>query len=388
MITRATIFLMATLPIAVHALSLNITAITANGAGSSIFECWSLDAPLVTSTQPGLVGAASSFLGDVANMTYSVTPVSFHNENHNAPYNQQAPLVHSIGNSALIYLSRWVIPIAGIGIVTLPDDPATDLYITKDIPSGIFFAADTADISHVGHGNLFPGYTSVIIMQIPTLGNKVPKHTVLHAGYCTSNDTIAQLRIHDIRSSMLTFVASGGLFISIDVSALALIADLRDWTSSESLLPIVAGNRPSIGIAVQVISHLLGFLHLFSLYMPLVSLMSIDLEAVSLARNNGTGPWLTNRKANTSKTEAIVLGSFHYCFNGLRLALLRSAALASSAGMGLSTSPNKTSLPIKLDGTSYSFRGRSYVLDARAKEPNRWQQFAFTPVDIVTWGTS
>lgn len=190
MITRATIFLMATLPIAVHALSLNITAITANGAGSSIFECWSLDAPLVTSTQPGLVGAASSFLGDVANMTYSVTPVSFHNENHNAPYNQQAPLVHSIGNSALIYLSRWVIPIAGIGIVTLPDDPATDLYITKDIPSGIFFAADTADISHVGHGNLFPGYTSVIIMQIPTLGNKVPKHTVLHAGYCTSNDTI------------------------------------------------------------------------------------------------------------------------------------------------------------------------------------------------------
>ncbi|KAK8058417.1 hypothetical protein PG994_008865 [Apiospora phragmitis] len=161
-----------TLPIAAHALSLNITAITANGTGSSIFECWSLCAPLETTTQPGLVGAASSFLGEVANMTYTVTSAGFDGGDHNAPYNQ------------------WVVPITGFGIVTLPDDPAAGLYVAKDMPNGIIFAADTADLSHVGHGALFPGYTSTILLQIPTLGNKVPEHTVLHAGYCTSNDTI------------------------------------------------------------------------------------------------------------------------------------------------------------------------------------------------------
>lgn len=76
------------LPIAVHALSLNITAITTNGNGSSIFECWSLCAPLETTTQPGLVGAASSFLGNLANMTYTVTPAGFNSGDHNAPANQ------------------------------------------------------------------------------------------------------------------------------------------------------------------------------------------------------------------------------------------------------------------------------------------------------------
>ncbi|KAK7917496.1 hypothetical protein PG985_011104 [Apiospora marii] len=166
------VLLAGALPVAVHALNLNITAITTNGTGSSIFECWSLSAPLETTSQPGLVGAASSFLGDLANMTYTVTPAGFDSGDHNAPYNQ------------------WVIPVTGFAIATLPDDPAASLYASKDMPGGIMFAADIADLSHAGHGSLFPGYTPTILLQIPTLGNKIPEHTVLHAGVCTSNDTV------------------------------------------------------------------------------------------------------------------------------------------------------------------------------------------------------
>ncbi|KAK7973249.1 hypothetical protein PG988_007383 [Apiospora saccharicola] len=132
-----------------------------------------LRAPLKGSTQQGLIGAASSFLGDVANMTYSVTSAGFNGGTHNTPYNQQ------MGRS-----TRW------IQYSHSPDDPAAGLYGMKEMPSGLFFAADTADLSHVGHGALNPGYTSTIFLQIPTLDNKIPEHTVLHAGVCTAKDTI------------------------------------------------------------------------------------------------------------------------------------------------------------------------------------------------------
>ncbi|KAK6851863.1 hypothetical protein PG995_011988 [Apiospora arundinis] len=184
------LFLVGALPIAIHALSLNITALTANSAGVSIFECWTLKTTLETSTQPGLIGAASSFLGNVANMTYSTTPVGFNSGIHHAPRNQKVPPVfHIVGTLGLIPFSRWVVPIAGMGIATLPGDPGNNLYFAKDMPSGFFFAGDTVDLSKIGHGTYNPGYNSAIILQIPTLDNKVPEHTVLHAGYCTSKDT-------------------------------------------------------------------------------------------------------------------------------------------------------------------------------------------------------
>ncbi|KAK6822555.1 hypothetical protein PG987_014100 [Apiospora arundinis] len=170
------LFLVGALPLAIHALSLNITALTANSAGVSIFECWTLKTTLETSTQPGLIGAASSFLGNVANMTYSTTPVGFNSGIHHAPRNQKVP-------------PQWVVPIAGMGIATLPGDPGNNLYFAKDMPSGFFFAGDTVDLSKIGHGTYNPGYNSAIILQIPTLDNKVPEHSVLHTGYCTSKDT-------------------------------------------------------------------------------------------------------------------------------------------------------------------------------------------------------
>jgi hypothetical protein len=69
------------------ALHLNVTAITAR-RGNSSFECWQLSAPLQQSNQPGIVGTATTFLGDVNNMTYAVIPAGFDSGYHTVPGNQ------------------------------------------------------------------------------------------------------------------------------------------------------------------------------------------------------------------------------------------------------------------------------------------------------------
>lgn len=63
---------------------LNLTAISAKD-GASILECWQLKAPLITSSEPGTVGAASTLLGATQNTTYSILPPKFDGGLHNAP---------------------------------------------------------------------------------------------------------------------------------------------------------------------------------------------------------------------------------------------------------------------------------------------------------------
>jgi hypothetical protein len=72
---------------AVLSTSLNVTVIGAH-SGKSRFECWELAVPFVSSTQSGVVGTETTFLGDVANITYDVIPADFDSGLHNAPYNQ------------------------------------------------------------------------------------------------------------------------------------------------------------------------------------------------------------------------------------------------------------------------------------------------------------
>lgn len=66
---------------------LNVTALGAAN-GQSRFECWELDAPFVSSTQPGIVGTHTTSLGDVANITYNVVPAGYDSEVHTAPSHQ------------------------------------------------------------------------------------------------------------------------------------------------------------------------------------------------------------------------------------------------------------------------------------------------------------
>lgn len=66
---------------------LNVTALGAAN-GQSRFECWELDAPFVSSTQPGVVGSHTTSLGNVTNITYNVVPAGYDSEPHTAPSHQ------------------------------------------------------------------------------------------------------------------------------------------------------------------------------------------------------------------------------------------------------------------------------------------------------------
>lgn len=66
---------------------LNVTVVGAAN-GQSRFECWELDDPFVSSTQPGVVGSHTTSLGDVANITYNVLPAGYDSEVHVAPFHQ------------------------------------------------------------------------------------------------------------------------------------------------------------------------------------------------------------------------------------------------------------------------------------------------------------
>lgn len=76
----------------------------------------------------------------------------------------------------------------GIGVITVPSDDSTEVVLTPG-EAGILFATDTADVSHEGHGSIFPGVTETIFLQIPAEGNKVPDHCVVYEDApCTANE--------------------------------------------------------------------------------------------------------------------------------------------------------------------------------------------------------
>jgi hypothetical protein len=72
---------------AAQALRLNITATGAANNASTI-ECWQLDNPFQSSATPGIRGSATTILGQVANMSFTVIPAAFDGGWHTAPFNQ------------------------------------------------------------------------------------------------------------------------------------------------------------------------------------------------------------------------------------------------------------------------------------------------------------
>jgi len=63
---------------------LNITAISASN-DASILECWEVSSPFVTSSEPGVAGAAFAQLGDGGAVSYAIIPPDFDGGMHNAP---------------------------------------------------------------------------------------------------------------------------------------------------------------------------------------------------------------------------------------------------------------------------------------------------------------
>lgn len=70
-----------------QALRLNITVTGARNNASTI-ECWQLDNPFQSSATPGIAGSATTVLGEVANVSFTVVPAAFDGGLHTAPFNQ------------------------------------------------------------------------------------------------------------------------------------------------------------------------------------------------------------------------------------------------------------------------------------------------------------
>ncbi|KAI0453351.1 hypothetical protein F5B21DRAFT_479781 [Xylaria acuta] len=193
-------------------LKLNVTAIGARD-GLSTLECWRMDQPFDTSTQPGTSGSAQAQLGNVSTLSYSILPSNFDGGLHNAPQNQYVSLPSSVGQSArtepalfiitiiitiitisnpIDHLTRWVVFLSGVAYITLPSDDSSSVVVAGG-QFGLIFAADTSDVSREGHRTQYPGITETIALQIPTADGKVPKHDLVHEGPCSISE-IAGLR--------------------------------------------------------------------------------------------------------------------------------------------------------------------------------------------------
>ncbi|KAL9599317.1 MAG: hypothetical protein Q9219_003944 [cf. Caloplaca sp. 3 TL-2023] len=152
-------------PIALVPQPLNVTTITANAQKKSVLECWSVS-PLQISATPGIQGALLGRLAAPSALNYFVIPAGFQGGLHNAP------------------VVQWVYFTGGKAVVSLPDSPETATIIGG--AEGLILAADTANVSTVGHFTDYPSKDLTVGLTIPVAGNEVPEHTVLHMGPCTA----------------------------------------------------------------------------------------------------------------------------------------------------------------------------------------------------------
>ncbi|KAL8317561.1 hypothetical protein RB597_001111 [Gaeumannomyces tritici] len=144
--------------------SLNVTAIGA-ADGASTIECWQFG-PFVSSSVPGVAGALGLFLGSASNATFTVIPARFDGGLHNAPVPQ------------FVYFT------SGLVHITLPGS-ADDAWIHGG-KYGLIVAADTRDVSALGHRTEYPSAADTVALQVPIAEGSTFEHRLLHRGACTA----------------------------------------------------------------------------------------------------------------------------------------------------------------------------------------------------------
>jgi hypothetical protein len=78
---------------------------------------------------------------------------------------------------------------SGVALLTVPDGYDYPGYLfSAGSEYGLLFAADTADVSQLGHDSWY--ITDVTFLQIRTKGGQVPEHKVLHMGSCYADETV------------------------------------------------------------------------------------------------------------------------------------------------------------------------------------------------------
>ncbi|PHH72607.1 hypothetical protein CDD82_5899 [Ophiocordyceps australis] len=140
-----------------------ITAISAVD-GRSVIECWELEAPCQISAAPGTSGAATTQLGPVGNATHTVLPPRFDGGWHNAP------------------AAQYVVFLSGRAEISVPG--SSQPVVVDGGQDGLIIAADTADVSSLGHRTVYPGDVPTTAIQLPFLDGQIPPHKVLYSGPC------------------------------------------------------------------------------------------------------------------------------------------------------------------------------------------------------------
>jgi hypothetical protein len=84
---------------------------------------------------------------------------------------------------------RWVIFLSGLAHITLAN--STDEAYVPGGKNGLIFAADTSDVSKLGHATNYPSKDETRAIQIPT-GGSIPSHTVLYSGPCCGKELLGR----------------------------------------------------------------------------------------------------------------------------------------------------------------------------------------------------
>lgn len=170
--THLTVLMCSLIPLA-DALSSNATFLTAPALvtinNRTAIQCWRLNAPFVTSSTPGTIGAQAAVLANATNFAYTVLPPRFNGGQHTAPVPQ---LVHFV---------------SGLAHVTLPDDPSQDLWLLGGA-GGLLFAVDTTGSGHV---TMYPSDQSTVGLLAPFEGGRIPSYEVIREGACEGLQTFA-----------------------------------------------------------------------------------------------------------------------------------------------------------------------------------------------------
>ncbi|KAF1983709.1 hypothetical protein K402DRAFT_396455 [Aulographum hederae CBS 113979] len=170
---------------------LNVTAISARD-NISILECWQL------ATLPSIFAGAINFpLGAVEKASWAVIPPRTMVGLHNAPYVQLvfalAGTVHIKTNQTIPRTSPSYSSTVWSSLPSSPNDtfavPEAEAWMHGG-RNGFFIAADTSNVSAVGHVAEFPSDAATVLVQVPLEGNRVPEHTVLYEGVCAEGDLL------------------------------------------------------------------------------------------------------------------------------------------------------------------------------------------------------
>ncbi|KAI0795302.1 hypothetical protein BC629DRAFT_1506764 [Irpex lacteus] len=153
-----------------HGTFLELTAIVTK-SDASAFECWRLASSFTTSTGAGTVGASTLLIDDLANATYTVIPPRFEGGVHNAPH------------------AQLVTFLSGVIHITLPNDPTASAYLVGGIDGNIL----ALDTDGSGHNTSYPSNAETRALQIPFNRGRIPEHTVVHTGPCTTNSQVVTL---------------------------------------------------------------------------------------------------------------------------------------------------------------------------------------------------